>query len=166
MALASQMPPPTIRTRKSSNTAFAIRRSRAVSTYLSPFGGSGSFMPQSYRAMATDGMAQPQRLSSRHCFLHHLDQLLEGERLGEEVELRRIGQALVEGILGVTRHEDDLDIGLALLELLHQRGPVHFRHDNVRDDDVDFSALLFELLQRLDSIAGLDHGVAARLQPA
>src|SRR5262249_37729912 len=63
------------------------------------------------------------RDSSRHGFLHHLDQLLEGERLGEEVELRRVGQALVEGILRITRHEDDLDVGLALLELLISVGP-------------------------------------------
>src|SRR5215470_9846190 len=44
MALASQIPPPTTTMRKNSKSALAIRRSRAVSTYLSPFGASGSSM--------------------------------------------------------------------------------------------------------------------------
>ncbi len=47
MALASQIPPPTTTMRKNSKSALAMRRSRAVSTYLSPFGASGSSMPSS-----------------------------------------------------------------------------------------------------------------------
>src|SRR5258708_5309926 len=40
MALASQIPPPTTTRRKNRSTAFAIRRSRAVSTYFSSFDSS------------------------------------------------------------------------------------------------------------------------------
>src|SRR5262249_48785742 len=47
MALASQIPPPTTTMRKNSKSALAIRRSRAVSTYLSCRGWPGSPMPQS-----------------------------------------------------------------------------------------------------------------------
>src|SRR5262249_33453046 len=57
MALASQIPPPTTTMRKNSKSAFAIRRSRAVSTYLSPVGASGSSLASSWGAGAGGGMA-------------------------------------------------------------------------------------------------------------
>src|SRR5437016_12503001 len=58
-------------------------------------------------------------LSARHRLLHHRDELLERERLGQEVELLAVGQALFEGILRVAGHEDDLDVRIALAQLLH-----------------------------------------------
>ena len=100
-------------------------------------------------------------LCSPHRLLHHGDQLPERERLGQEIELLVVGQALVEGVLGVAGYEDDLDLGVALLELLHQGRTVHLRHDHVGDDEINRSVATLELLQRLDAIAGLDHGVAA-----
>src|SRR5436190_10829463 len=48
--------------------------------------------------------------SARHRLLHHRDELLERERLWQEVELLAVGQALFEGILRVAGHEDDLDV--------------------------------------------------------
>src|SRR5262249_22700839 len=116
MALASQIPPPTTTTRKNSKSALAMRRARAGSTYLSCPGCSGASTPKSWRANALRGMGvrvpqaarrnglerrtlrqdeKARRLSPRHGFLHHLDELLERERLGQEVELLVIGQILV-----------------------------------------------------------------------
>src|SRR5258705_6909187 len=175
MALASQIPPPTMRTRNNNSTALAIRRSRAVSTYLSGPGCSlmrriitrESACGKELAAVEfrlAGGYATRRRRggrSPRHRLLHHGDELLERERLGQEIELLVVGQRLVEGVLCVAGHKDDLDVGFALLELFHQRRPVHFRHDHVRHHDVDLPALLFELLERLDAVAGLDHGVAA-----
>src|SRR5262245_65307799 len=117
-----------------------------------------------WRALRAGDKAR--RPSPRYGFLHHPDKLLERERLGQEVELLAVGQVLVEGVLGIARHKNDLDIGLALPELLHQRRSVHLRHDHVGDHDVDVAALPFELRERLEAVAGLDHGITARLQSA
>src|SRR5215211_2336411 len=65
--------------------------------------------------------------------LHHRDELLEREGLGQEGELAALGEVLLERILGIPRDEDDLQRGIALAHLLQQRGPVHFRHHHVRD---------------------------------
>ena len=52
-----------------------------------------------------------------------------------------------------------LSVGIALAQLLEQRRAIHFRHHHVGDDEVDIAAMLLELLDRLDAIAGLDHPV-------
>src|SRR3954462_14007400 len=75
--------------------------------------------------------------SRRHRLLHGLDELLEAEGFGEKVEVLAIGQVLLEGVLGVARHEDDLQVRVALAQLAQQRRAVHLRHDHVRDHEVD-----------------------------
>ena len=49
------------------------------------------------------------------------DELLQRERLGQEIVTARVRQALLEGVLGVAGHEDDLEVGVALAQLLEQR---------------------------------------------
>src|SRR3974377_855522 len=96
------------------------------------------------------------RDSACHRLLYDRDELLKGERLGQEIELLVIGQAL-ESVLGIARHKDDLDIRIALAQLLNQCGPVHFRHHHVGDDKIDATTASVELFQRLDAVAGLYH---------
>ena len=54
---------------------------------------------------------------------------------------------------------------IAPAQLLEQRRPVHFRHDHVRHHQVDVSVLV-ESLDRLDTVAGFQHRVAARREPS
>src|SRR4051812_2906468 len=61
----------------------------------------------------------------RHRLLHCLDELLQAERLGEEVELLAFGQVLAEGVLGVARDEDHLEVGIELAQLAKERRPIH-----------------------------------------
>src|SRR5207237_10152742 len=49
----------------------------------------------------------------RHGFLHRGDQLAQRERFWQEGELLVLRQALVEGILGIARDEDDLEVRIA-----------------------------------------------------
>ena len=59
--------------------------------------------------------------------------------------------------------EDDLELRIALAQLLEQRRAVHFRHHHVGDDEIDHAAVLLQHLDRLDAIAGLEHRIAARI---
>ena len=54
-----------------------------------------------------------------------------------------------------------LSVGVALAQFLEQRRSIHFRHHYVGNDEIDIAAMLLELLDRLDAIAGFDHPVAA-----
>src|SRR5262249_35300002 len=102
----------------------------------------------------------------RHCVLHFRDQLLERERLGQELELAAVRQALGERLLGIARYKDDPQLRAALAQFLEQRGAVHLGHDDVGHDEIDLAWVPLEHLDRLDAVAGLEHAVAARRKPA
>src|SRR6185312_15021064 len=74
---------------------------------------------------------EPRRRSPalhRHGLFHFGDELLERERLGEKIELLPVGgQMLLERILGVAGHENDLQLRVALAQFAQQRRAVHFR---------------------------------------
>ena len=78
----------------------------------------------------------PERLLDRD------GELLERERLGQEVEVLAVGQVLLEGLLGIARDEDDLELRPGLAELAQERRPVELRHHHVGDDEVDLAACL------------------------
>src|SRR5215207_4699419 len=61
------------------------------------------------------------RASPRDCLLHRLDELLQAEGLGEEVEFLALRQVLAKGVLGVARDEDHLEVGVALAQLAEKR---------------------------------------------
>ena len=88
------------------------------------------------------------------------------ERLWQEGKLLVLRQALLEGVFGIARDEDDLEIGIFLAHRLQQRRAVHFRHHHVGDDEIDRAVPFLQRLQRLDAVGGLDHAVAARAQAA
>src|SRR5690242_19059831 len=50
-------------------------------------------------------------------FLHLAGQLLQAERLGEEVDVAVAAEALAERILGVPGDEDNLHVGIGLAHL-------------------------------------------------
>src|SRR5580692_10247199 len=77
--------------------------------------------PASYRRRGCQSISCCAARSLPHRLLHGADQLLQGERLGQEIVLARIRQALLEGVLGVAGHEDDLEVGIVLAQLLEQR---------------------------------------------
>src|SRR5262245_38740627 len=156
MALASQTPTPTRTRKKASITRLAIRRSRSVSapwssevldrssiTAAASAGGMG--IPDADRVAR---MQRAARSSPRHCLLPRGDELLQGEGLGQKIELLLVGHALVERILGIARHEDDLDVGVALAQLLQKGRAVHLRHDHIRDHEIDLTAPTLKLLER------------------
>ena len=57
-------------------------------------------------------------------------------------------------------------VRIALAQLLEQRRPVHLRHHHVGHHEIDLAAVLVEHLDRLDAVAGLEHRIAARGEPA
>ena len=62
-------------------------------------------------------------------------------------------------LLGISRHEQDLEFGPALARLADHRRSVHARHDDVADQKVDRLAL-GEDLKRILAIVGGDHRIA------
>src|SRR5260370_30708048 len=64
-------------------------------------------------APRNDGYASRSTSSRwRHGFLHRGNQLAQCERLRQERELLVFRQALLEGVFGITRPEDDLEVGI------------------------------------------------------
>ena len=82
--------------------------------------------------------------------------------LARKSNLRAFGQVLLERVLGVAGHEDDLQVRIALAQFLGERRPVHLRHHHVGDDEIDVAAVALDHLDRLDAVAGFEHRVAAR----
>src|SRR5437764_15398108 len=77
----------------------------------------------------------------RHGFLDLRDQRAERKGLWQEGKLLVLRQALVKGLFGIARDEDDLEVGVALAHFLEQRRAVHFRHHHVGDDEIDRAVL-------------------------
>src|ERR1700731_5212745 len=152
MALASQIPPPIKTASSARSTTLPNRRSASLSGAVPAARCSSS-------SMTINANEYP--CSACHGLFHRRHQLLQGERLRQKPELRPIRQALFESIFRVTRDENDLDIGIAFAELLHQCRPIHFRHDHIGNNKVDLAALSFELFQRLEAVARLNHSISA-----
>src|ERR1700724_1045775 len=152
MALASQIPPPIKTASSTRSTTLPSRRPAS----LSDAGPAARCPPP---PMTINANEYP--CAACHGFFRRRHQLLQGERLRQKPELRPIRQALFESIFCVTRDENDLDIGIAFAELLHQCRPIHFRHDNIGNKKVHLAALSFEVLQRLEAVARLNHSISA-----
>src|SRR5262249_22142787 len=148
-AWTSQMPPPIRMMAPISRAMFALRRSVSFS------GGSCCGSVMRHDVMRYDAIVSLTLATS----------VLSSNGFGKEGELffRLVGG---ERLLGVARHEDDLEVGLAPPQLLEQRRPVHLGHHHVGHHEVDLALVLVEHLDRLDTVAGLQHRVAARREPA
>ena len=75
------------------------------------------------------------------------------DRLGHKIERAAIHRGADVGHVAIGRHDDGRDLVLALLQLLQQRQPVHPRHIDVADDEVDV-VIGLERRQRFDAIVG------------
>src|SRR6195952_2094371 len=76
-----------------------------------------AFLP---RLSPTGTLFGPPPSARRHRFLHRRHQLAEREGLRQERELLVLRQALLEGILRITRNEDDPEVGIAAAHGLEQ----------------------------------------------
>ena len=65
----------------------------------------------------------PAALSALQHFLDDRGELLQRERLRQEAELGVLRQVLGERILGITRDEDELDVGRSLRSSASRVGP-------------------------------------------
>ena len=110
--------------------------------------------PRSRRRNHSD--YRPERLLDRD------GELLQRERLRQEVEVLALRQVLAEGVLGIAGDEDDLQVRPRLAQLAEQRRPVELGHHHVGDDEVDLAAGLLHHLERLDAGGRLVDLVAAR----
>ena len=79
-------------------------------------------------------------------------QIKEVDRLGHEVKRAAVHSGTDIGHIAVGRNDDSRHTFLALLQLLQQRQPIHPRHIDVGDDQVD-TAVRLERRQRFDAIA-------------
>jgi hypothetical protein len=93
---------------------------------------------------------------------YRFDQLLQTEGLRQKAEILSFGQVFSERVLGVARYENDLGLDPALAQFAEHGWAIHFRHDDVGNDKIDLSAVLFDDLQRLAARGRLQHGIAAR----
>src|SRR4030081_730106 len=84
-------------------------------------GGIARMTDQLFASLESDGYAfWPPPSGRRHGFLHRRHQLAKREGLRQERELLVLRQALLEGILRITRNEDDLEVGIAAAHCLEQ----------------------------------------------
>src|ERR1700731_2536235 len=93
---------------------------------------------------------------------HRFDQLLKTEGFRQKAEILSFGQVFGEGVLGIARHENDLGLDPAFAQFAEHGWAIHLRHDDVGNDKIDFSAVLFDDLQRIAARGRLQYGVAAR----
>src|SRR5579862_189138 len=63
------------------------------------------------------------------------DEFLLGERFGQQTRLG--AQALVDGVIGISRHIQNFDPWFFLKNELSQRSAVHPRHNHVRKEQID-----------------------------
>src|SRR5688572_2717895 len=87
-----------------------------------------------------------------------LGELLDREWLGEKADPFQIDR-LAELLFRIARDEEDRQIGVALAGRPRRGRPVHRRHDDVRDHQVDVRFPL-QYLQRRFAILGDEDGVA------
>src|SRR3954451_10495028 len=71
----------------------------------------------------------------RHRLLHGRHELAERERLGQEVELLALAQALLECVFRVAGDEDELDVGVLLAYRFEQCRSICLRHGSVGYDE-------------------------------
>src|ERR1700685_468917 len=99
-------------------------------------------------------------------FLYRGNELLQRKWFWQETVLSRFRQMFLECILGVAGHENDFQVWIANAQFARQCWAVHFRHHHVGDDDIDRPVRFLQHLDRLDTVTRLEHGKAARREPA
>ncbi len=80
-------------------------------------------------------------------------QIGEIDRFGDEIEGAAIHRGADIGHVAIGRHDDGRHPALAVLQFLQQRQPVHARHIDVADDEIDV-AVRFQRFERFDAVAG------------
>src|SRR6266568_203830 len=66
----------------------------------------------------------------------------------------------MDDVTGISTDEDRLDVGIYLLHLVKDVFPVHLRHDDVQNDQIDHLPVLPETVKRFVAIHGRDDPVA------
>ena len=59
-----------------------------------------------------------------------------------------------------------LRLGIAAAQFAQQGRSVHLRHDHVGHHEIDPAVDFLQHIDRLDAVAGFEHGIAARRQAA
>src|SRR5271165_635213 len=64
-------------------------------------------------------------------------ELLQAERLGQKLDTAVAVEPLTERVLGIPRNEYHLHVRVDLPHFADEPGPVHMRHDNIGDQQID-----------------------------
>ncbi len=104
--------------------------------------------------------------SSIHQALDGLDELLERKGLRQEHEVLTLREIACERVVGVAGDKNNLGVQSAFAQFSQHRRTVHFRHDDVRNDEVDRLACGLDDAQGVKTGLRLEHRIAARGESA
>src|ERR1700722_4552797 len=99
-------------------------------------------VPSNALTWGSGSASQGEAGSSIHEALDGLDELLERERLRQEHEVLTLREITRECIVCVAGDENDLGGQPAFAQFRQHGRAVHFRHDDVRNDEVNWFACL------------------------